>query len=226
MGHALPQGWKVRSAFLGGETGDWMGKRRRLEQRWGIRTFSAYATADFGLIGYEEEGHYGYTIHEDRIVQICDPLTSLPVSGNLPGQIVVTTLSPGWPLIRFGTGDVACALETCSDGFVTRIGPLQGRVGQAVKAREIFIYPRQLEELVIRIPAVQAAQAVITRPGNREEVTLRLAVKTGAELDGLELVAAQEFQNLSRLRPDYIEVLPGDSLRDETRLVLDRKSDT
>lgn len=224
MGHALPQGWKVRSALLGGETGDWMGKRRRLEQRWGIRTFSAYATADFGLIGYEEEGRDGYTVHEDRLVQICDPLTGKPVAGNLPGQIVVTTLAPGWPLIRFGTGDVACALETGDDGFVTHIGPMQGRVGQAVKAREIFIYPRQLEELAIRIPGVQAAQAVITRPGNREEVTLRLAVQPGVGKDELAQAAAHEFQNLSRLRPDHIEMLAADALAAESALVVDRKS--
>ncbi len=98
LGHGLPQDWKVRAAMLGGEMGDWMGKRRRLEERYRIRTFSAYATGDFGLIGYEQEGREGYAIHEDRLLQICDPITGLPVAQGTPGQIVVTTLAPGWPL--------------------------------------------------------------------------------------------------------------------------------
>ena len=226
LGHELPRAWKVRSALLGGEMGDWMGKRRRLEERYGIRTFSTYATGDFGLIGYEQKGQEGYAIHEDRLVQICDPVTGLPVAAGTPGQIVVTTLSPGWPLIRFGTGDVACALETGDDGCVSRIGQIQGRVGQAVKAREIFIYPRQLEELAIRIPGVRAAQAVITCPGNREEVTLRLAVEPSARQDSLAQTVAQEFQTLSRLKPDHFEWLAADALVAETVLVVDRKSGT
>jgi phenylacetate-CoA ligase len=137
-GHHLPDAWKVRTVMLGGEMGDWMGKRRRLEQRYGIRTFSAYATGDFGLIGFEDGPEEGYAIHPDRIVQICDPVTGLPVPEGTPGQIVVSTLSPGWPLIRFGTGDVAYATETGEDGLATRIGLLQGRVGQAVKSLSIL----------------------------------------------------------------------------------------
>ena len=31
LGYALPESWKVKSALLGGELGDWLGKRRRLE---------------------------------------------------------------------------------------------------------------------------------------------------------------------------------------------------
>ncbi len=223
MGHLLPEAWKIRTAMLGGEMGDWMGKRRRLEQRCGIRTFSAYATGDFGLIGFEDGPQEGYAVHPDRIVQICDPVTGLPVPEGTPGQIVVSTLAPGWPLIRFGTGDVAYATETGADGLVSRIGLLQGRVGQAVKAREIFIYPRQLDELATRLRGVRAAQAVITRPVNREEITLRLAIEPSADRDSIAAGAAIEFQKLSRLRPDHIEMLSPDGLDGETALVVDRK---
>jgi phenylacetate-CoA ligase len=224
MGYSLPDAWKVRTAMLGGEMGDWMGKRRRLEQRYGIHTFSAYATGDFGLIGFEDGIQEGYAIQDERIVQICDPITGLPVPEGVPGQIVVTTLSPGWPLIRFGTGDVAYATETQPDGLVSRIGLLQGRVGQAVKAREIFIYPRQLDDLTVRLHGVRAAQAVITRPENREEVTLRLAIEPFADKQYIATSAVQEFQKISRLRPDHIELLPPDGLSCETALVVDRKS--
>src|SRR3990167_8981577 len=155
MGYDLPSQWKVRSAMLGGELGDWMGKRRRLEEKYAIRTFSAYATGDFGLIAYEEPGQVGYTVQPDRLVQICDPHTGAPLPPGEPGQIVVTTLDHGWPLVRFGTGDVAQALSHSPDGLVKRIGLLQGRVGQGVKVREIFVYPRNVEDLIIRTPAIE-----------------------------------------------------------------------
>lgn len=221
MGHALPEGWKVKSALLGGEFGDWMGKRRRIEARYGIRTFSVYATADFGIIGFESEGEEGYEIHRDRIVQICNPVTGEPLPVGEPGEIVVTTLTPGWPLIRFGTGDVAMARALHPDGTVHRISMLQGRVGQAVKAREIFIYPRQLEDLVIAIPGIVRAQAVVTRPLNREEVTLKLVLDGNVGADEVKLRAAERFRELSRLKADHVEII--DALPDEAPLVVDNK---
>ncbi|MBI3513375.1 MAG: phenylacetate--CoA ligase family protein, partial [Proteobacteria bacterium] len=221
--HQLPRDWKVRTAFLGGEFGDWMGKRRRLEARYNIRTFSAYATADFGVIGYETGDGEGYEIHPDRIVQICDPVSGAPLGVGERGEIVVTGLTPGWPLIRFGTGDAAFASELAADGTVRRIGLLQGRVGQAVKAREIFIYPRQVEELVIHTAGIERAQCVIARPGAREEITLRLIAAAGAARAAVEAAARAKFQDLSRLRPDHVEFIVAEDLPADAPLVVDRK---
>jgi phenylacetate-CoA ligase len=81
------------------------------------------------LIGFERRGNDGYHIHGDRFVQICDPETGIPVPRGEPGEIVVTTLTRGWPMIRFGTGDVSRAIESLPDGGASRIAPLQGRVG-------------------------------------------------------------------------------------------------
>jgi phenylacetate-CoA ligase len=222
MGHQLPAAWKVKSALLGGEFGDWMGKRRQLEARYGIRTFSVYATADFGLVGFEAEGHEGYQIHEDRIVQICDPRSGTPLPAGEPGEIVVTTLNPGWPLIRFGTGDVAAATALRPDGTVRSIGMLQGRVGQAVKAREIFIYPRQVDELPLRIPQIYRAQAIVRRPGHRDEITLRLVLSNDANRDLTLAAACEAFKTLSRLKADHVEVVAADTLTDAP-LVIDER---
>ena len=203
-GYGLPQSWKVRTALLGGELGDWMGKRRRLEHRLGIRTLSAYATADFGLIGFEEGGHEGYSVHPDRLVQICDPSTGEPLPLGVPGEIVVTTLARGWPLLRFGTGDVAAALTMSDDGFVARIGMLQGRVGQAVKVREIFVYPRQIEDLVLQSKTVRRAQAVVTRQNHRDYIALTVTLNSGNGSAELEGELHHRFRELTRLRADSL----------------------
>lgn len=227
MGHALPEAWRVRTALLGGEFGDWLGKRRRLEARYGLRTFAVYATADFGVIGFESgdsgERDGSYEIHHDRIVQICDPVSGAPLPEGEPGEIVVTTLTPGWPLIRFGTGDVAAATATNADGTVQRIGMLQGRVGQAVKAREIFIYPRQLEDLAIAVPGIGRAQAVVSRPAQREEITLRLTLTSEADRDAVLADVPARFNALSRLKADRIEVVAPEELPADAPFVVDRK---
>ncbi|SIR45133.1 hypothetical protein [Bosea sp. TND4EK4] len=223
QGYALPEAWNVKTALLGGEFGDWMGKRRRLEERYGIRTFSVYATADFGVIGFENNGSEGYEIHEDRIVQICDPVSGVPLPMGESGEIVVTTLRPGWPLIRFGTGDVAFATALTEEGTVHRIGMLQGRVGQAVKAREIFIYPRQIDELAIASPGVARAQAVISRPGHREEITLRLVLAPDADRDTVTGWVLGRFRELTRLKVDHLEFITAGELPADAPFLVDRK---
>jgi phenylacetate-CoA ligase len=224
MGHKLPEAWQVKSALLGGEFGDWLGKRARLEAKYGIRTFAVYATADFGVIGFESGNRDGgYEIHPDRIVQICDPVSGVPLPLGEPGEIVVTTLTPGWPLIRFGTGDVAYATAMHDNGTVQRIGMLQGRVGQSVKAREIFIYPRQLEDLAIAVSGIDRAQAVVSRPSHREEITLRLALSPEANREAVLATAAERFNALSRLKADHVEIVDSAALAADAPLVVDRK---
>ena len=224
LGCRLPDDWRVKRVFLGGEFGDWMQKRRRIENRYGVSTFALYATGDVGVVAFEQPGHEGYAVSPTRIVQICDPATGQPVPKGEPGEVVVTTLSRGYPLVRLGTGDISRALEMSPcGGAVARLAPLTGRVGQGVKAREIFIYPHQLTELVRRIPAIARVQATVRRPQAREEVHLAVelhetgdAAATTAELERL-------FAAVTRLRVDRIDFVPAGTLPADAPLLLDRK---
>jgi phenylacetate-CoA ligase len=218
MGHTLPRDWRLRHAFIGGELGDWAAKRRHLESRYGVETWSCYGTADFGLIGFERRGEAGYSIHSDRYVQICDPLTGVPVPAGEPGEIVVTTLSRGWPMIRFGTGDVSVAIETLADGGASRIMPLQGRVGAAVKVREIFIYPAHIERLSHEVNGVQQASCVVTRAGTRDEITCLIALARQADAAAVESELRETFSIITRLRLDHIKHATPDEIGDQ-RLV-------
>ena len=198
--------WKVKTAFLGGEMGDWMAKRRRIEADYGVSTWAAYATADLGLVGYEDGGE-GYAVHPDRVVQICNPASGEMVLHGEPGEVVVTARDATWPMIRFGTGDSAFALESNADGSVSRISALQGRVGAAVKVREIFIYPRVVEEVVIATPGAKAAQAVVTRENDRDMIRLSLVLESGADADAAVASATEAFKQHSRIRADAVNVV-------------------
>ena len=214
--------WKVKSAFLGGEMGDWMAKRRRIEADYGVTTWAAYATADLGLVAYEDGGD-GYLVHPDRIVQICDPVSGEAMAKGEIGEIVVTARDASWPMIRFGTGDSAFALEAADDGRVTRISAIQGRVGAAVKVREIFVYPRAIEEVVIAVSGAVAGQAVVTREQDRDTLRLCLVLEQGADKAEASKAAAEAFQKSARIRADSVEIV--DSLPEDATLLLNQKDD-
>ena len=198
--------WKVKSAFLGGEMGDWMAKRRRIKADYGVSTWAAYATADLGLVAYEDGGE-GYVVHPDRVVQICDPVSGEQLPQGEPGEVVVTARDAGWPMIRFGTGDSAFALESNADGSVSRLSALQGRVGAAVKVREIFVYPRVIEVVVIATPGAKSAQAVVTRENDRDMIRLSLVLDEGADTAAAEEAAAEAFKLQARIRADAVGVV-------------------
>ena len=102
MGVALPS---VKKAMFGGEAfppslRDWFAER-------GIAGYQCYATADLGSIAYETQAREGLVLDERVIVEIVRPGTGDPVSDGEVGEVVVTTLNPVYPLIRFGTGDLS-----------------------------------------------------------------------------------------------------------------------
>jgi phenylacetate-CoA ligase len=207
--------WRVRSAFLGGEMGDWMAKRRRIEVAYGVKTWAAYATADLGLIAFEDGHGEGYAVHPDCIVQICDPVSGVPIERGETGEVVVTNRHATWPMIRFGTGDSAYAIASEPDGRVTRLSMLQGRVGAAVKVREIFVYPRVVEELLIANPDVKAIQAIAGRRDGREVIDLKLVLGDGADAAAVSRRVADSFKSLARIKADTVEEvadLPADAL--------------
>jgi len=212
--------WTVKSAFLGGEMGDWMAKRRRIETDYGVKTWAAYATADLGLVGYEDGGD-GYLVHPDRIVQICDPESGAPLADGETGEIVVTACQADWPMIRFGTGDSAFALESRADGRVTRLSAIQGRVGAAVKVREIFVYPRAIEEVVIATPGVSAAQAVVTRENDRDVLRLCIVLDNSADKQAASAAAKEAFQINARIRADEVEFV--DKIAEGSELIVNLK---
>lgn len=205
--------WKVKTAFLGGEMGDWMAKRRRIEADYGVSTWAAYATADLGVVAYEDGG-YGYVVHTDRVVQICDPVSGDQLPHGETGEVVVTSRHADWPMIRFGTGDSAFALDSNQDGSVRRLSALQGRVGAAVKVREIFVYPRVIEEVVIATPGAKAAQAAATRENNRDRIRISIVLQENADRATAEAAAKNAFELHARLRADeiiFVDELPADA---------------
>ncbi len=200
--------------------GDWMAKRQRIEADCGVSTWAAYATADLGLVAYEDGGE-GYVVHPDRVVQIRDPVSGDPAAHGEPGVVAVTARQADRPMIRFGTGDSAFALESNDDGSVRRISALQGRVGAAVKVREILVYPRAIEEVVIATPGAKAAQAVATRENDRDMIRLSLVPEDGADGEKAPAAALEAFRLHAQIRADEVTIV--DALPENAELIVNGK---
>jgi len=177
------------------------------------------------VVGYECVQQQGYHLSPDIVVQICDPTSGEPLPTGQIGQIVATPFNDAYPLVRFGTGDLSYLMEgACSCGDPSdRIAPLQGRVGLAVKAREIFLYPVHIQQLAERVPGLRRAQAVVRRPAEREEVLLRAELEPDADEQSVLERIHEEFRSITRLGIDELELVSPGAIAGEEPFVVDRK---
>ena len=179
----------------------------------------AYGTAEAGLIGHEVEPGAGLEVPDHVFVQVCDPESGAPLLDESPGEVVLTMVGAGTPLLRFGTGDIS--RWQFLEGRLRLVGVL-GRVGAAVKARGMFIHPHQAAEVVRGLSdvGVEGGRYVVLRDGDRDELRLELVAGSGADL-GVATAAAEDRTRASlRVRPKvtFVESLPaGDVLVDGRR---------
>lgn len=142
----------------------------------GITCLQAYATADLGNIAYESEAMEGMIVDEGVIVEIVRPGTGDPVPEGEVGEVVVTTLNPDYPLIRFATGDMSAVMPGQSPCGRTnmRIKGWMGRADQTTKIKGMFVRPEQVAELVAAHPEVTRARVVAAREGEMDSLTVRI----------------------------------------------------
>jgi phenylacetate-CoA ligase len=136
--------------------------RAELDGR-GIRTLQCYASADLGLIAYESQAKEGMIVDEGVLVEIVRPGTGEPVAEGEVGEVVVTTLTPEYPLIRFATGDLSAVLPGVSPCGRTnmRIKGWLGRADQTTKVKGMFVHPSQIAEVVRRHPEIARSRLVV-----------------------------------------------------------------
>ena len=146
----------------------------------GIAGYQCYATADLGLIAYETAAREGLVLDEGVIVEIVRPGTGDPVPDGEVGEVVVTTLNPDYPLIRFGTGDLSAVLPgRCPTGRTnTRIHGWLGRADQTAKVRGMFVHPSQVAEIARRHPEVRRARLVVEGEMANDRMTLRVEARS------------------------------------------------
>ena len=142
----------------------------------GITCLQSYATADLGNIAYESPAMEGMIVDEGVLVEIVTPGTGNPVPEGEVGEVVVTTLNPDYPLIRFATGDLSAVLPGQSPCGRTnmRIKGWMGRADQTIKIKGMFVRPEQVAALVEAHPEVTRARVIARREGEMDAMTVQI----------------------------------------------------
>ena len=168
----------IKIAVVGG--GPLFPQLREWYEARGIQVFNTFGTADLGMVAYETTAFDGMVITEDKIVEVLVPGTGDPVAteGDV-GEMVVTTLNPEYPLIRFATGDLtAITTEPSPCGRTNmRMKGWMGRADQTTKVRGMFVHPEQVAEVVKRHAEVAKARLVVDGP--RRQGSRHLQVRGG-----------------------------------------------
>ena len=189
----------------------------------GVDVYQTYATADLGLVAYETSARQGLVLEEGVIVEIVRPGTGDPVPEGEVGELVVTSLNPAYPLIRFGTGDLSAILSgTCPTGRTApRIKGWMGRADQTTKIKGMFVHASQVAEIVRRFPQVGKARLVVS--GEMANDRMSLLVETTDTTDGLRAQLEAAVRDVTKLRGEIQLVSPG-SLPNDGKVIEDARS--
>lgn len=200
---------KITKAAVGG--GALFPSLRAYYEERGITCLQSYATADLGNIAYESPAMEGLIVDEQVIVEIVTPGTGIPVAPGEVGEVVVTTLNPDYPLIRFATGDLSAVLEGESPCGRTnmRIKGWMGRADQTTKIKGMFVRPEQVAALVAQHEEIEKARVIASREGEADVMTVQIETANGDEAR-----YAQSVADLLKLKGRVELVAPGSLPRD------------
>ena len=142
------------------------------------------------------------------------------------GELVVTTLNPDYPLIRFGTGDLSAILpeslsapSPCGRTNM-RIKGWLGRADQAAKIKGMFVHPEQIAAVIKRHPEIARARLVVTNPDGIDMMTLHCEGSGQGEGGALAAAVADSLRELTKLRG---EVVFAASLPNDGKVISDER---
>lgn len=184
---------------------------RQYYQDRGIACLQCYATADLGNVAYETPAMEGMIVDEGVIVEIVTPGTGIPVAPGEVGEVVVTSLNPDYPLIRFATGDLSALMAGTSPCGRTnmRIKGWMGRADQTTKIKGMFVRPEQVAALVAHHDEISKARVIASRAGEQDVMTVQIE-SAGGDADAY----AQSVAQLLKLKGKVVVVEPGSLPRD------------
>ncbi|WP_108860650.1 phenylacetate--CoA ligase family protein [Ruegeria sp. Alg231-54] len=177
----------------------------------GISCLQCYATADLGNIAYESAAMEGMIIDEHVIIEVVTPGTGTPVEPGEVGEVVVTSLNPDYPLIRFATGDLSAIMPGVSPCGRTnlRIKGWMGRADQTTKIKGMFVRPEQVAALVDKHEEIVKARVIAARQGEMDTMTVQIE-----SAGGDDMAYAKSVVEVLKLKGAIEVVTPGSLPKD------------
>jgi phenylacetate-CoA ligase len=200
--------------------------RQKAEGKLEIFIRQAYGTVDVGCLGYECPEKKGMHIPEDVMVEIVDTETGRQLEIGATGEIVATTFSKTFPMIRFATGDLSYLIEDpCPCGRTSpRLGKILGRTDQVTKVWGIFIHPWQVDEVMAKFPWVANYQIVVTREEYHDQMTVYVELKEeAADQTSLKRRMEKEMEEVLKVKGEVVFTVKG-GIPDRAKKIDDRRT--
>ena len=185
----------------------------------GLSVANGYGTAELGMLALDTEGSMAMKLMGEPIIEIVDSETGKCVGSGEVGEVVVTNFNRTYPLIRFGTGDMAVNLDPNSGQSEQseRAITLVGRAGEAVKVRGMFVHPNQLRFAAGQMMQIDGIQGIVTRPEHRDQFVVRVVSTDTDKADALKAA----IQQVCRVKVDEIEFV--DAIEEGARGMVDAR---
>ncbi len=181
--------------------------RADMEARLGIEATDIYGLSEVigpGVAQECVETKDGLHIWEDHFYpEVIDPETGRVLPDGEEGELVFTSLTKqAMPVIRYRTRDLT-RLVPGTARTMRRMQKITGRTDDMIILRGVNLFPTQIEELILRVPALSPHfQLHLSRPGRLDE----LAVHVERRADATSTDGAEAGANLTRLIKNTIGV--------------------
>lgn len=228
MGYNFQNEFYVKRAWFTGEMLS-PSVRKTLEEDYNIDTYQAYAvTEPGGAIAYECRCKNGLHLMDEYIVEIVNPANGKQLADGEVGEIVVTPVhNSTWGLIRFGTGDLSSIIEdVCPCGRTSKkLTGIQGRIGEAVKVRGMFVVSKQAESVLSQFKEIVKWQIVVNRNAQRDDMTITVELCDDAcNRERLADEIGKKFQSVCLVNPDKIDFLPSGTIPQDSKAIVDLRN--
>ncbi|GAA2482329.1 phenylacetate--CoA ligase PaaK [Winogradskya humida] len=159
--------------------------RTEIEDQLDLHAVDIYGLSEVmgpGVASECVETKDGLTVWEDHFYpEIIDPLTGEVLPDGTLGELVLTSLTKqAMPVIRYRTRDLTRLLPGTARPM-RRLEKITGRTDDMIILRGVNLFPTQIEELILRTPALAPHfQCVLTRTGRLDELTVKVERRPGA----------------------------------------------
>lgn len=159
--------------------------RKEIEEAFAIDAVDIYGLSEVigpGVAQECVETKDGLHIWEDHFYpEIVDPFTGEVLPDGEEGELVFTSLTKeAMPIVRYRTRDLTRLLPGTARVF-RRMEKVTGRSDDMIILRGVNLFPTQIEEIVLRTPAVAPHfQLRLTREGRLDTLTVRAEARAGA----------------------------------------------
>ncbi|MFI8256276.1 phenylacetate--CoA ligase PaaK [Streptomyces filamentosus] len=160
--------------------------REEIEERFAIDAVDIYGLSEVMGPGVAQEcveTKDGLHIWEDHFFpEVVDPITGEVLPDGEEGELVFTSLTKeAMPVVRYRTRDLTRLLPGTARPAFRRMEKVTGRSDDLIILRGVNLFPTQVEEIVLRTPAVAPHfQLRLTREGRLDSLTVRAEARADA----------------------------------------------